>query len=342
MKRSFFGRVKDGFNRLKKNRILYTFLVTVLAFNMVIVTSFAWLTMSRRTTVDKLGMGLAVDDTSAVYEAYMYDLETGKGTNLHKEIEKDENGETILDENGLPKKKVEPLTITNIDLNQYDTIFKAQNKYTPVFARIKITRSEAMPTAGKIYITIERESKTTEQMDKEKEGLLTEYTSSIVRFTGFVIPDKADRDVEENARSKGEDPIDALYNFINSSIIDEVNQKTRFEVVEDYKGNEYSYSKTFVSSEPLEKATGTKDHTHKKTNSITIEVEYSSNDWYVVVDNGAMLEILNVYLYMTYDPNLIDCYMEDHGGGALSLDDKFIDFENDMTRVTVSYEKATN
>jgi hypothetical protein len=34
--------------------------------------------------------------------------------------------------------------------------------------------------------------------------------------------------------------------------------------------------------------------------------------------------------------------MEDHGGGALSLDDKFIDFENDMTRVTVSYEKATN
>ena len=337
MKRSFFGRVKDGFNRLKKNRILYTFLVTVLAFNMVIVTSFAWLTLNRKTDVNNMGMGLAVDDTSAVYEAYMYDLETGEGTNLHKEIEKDENGETILDENGLPKKKVEPLTITNIDLNQYDTIFKAQNKYTPVFARIKITRSEAMPTAGKIYITIERESKTTEQMDKEEEGLLTEYTSSILRFTGFVIPNKADRDVEKNAA----DPIDALYNFINSSIIDEVNQKTRFEVVEGYKGNDYSYSRTFVSSEPLEKATGTKDHTHKKANSITIEVEYSSNDWYVD-DNDSTLEILNVYLYMTYDPNLIDCYMEDHGGGSLSLDDKFIDFENDMTRVTVSYEKATN
>ena len=334
MKRNILGTIKNFFDNLKKNRLLYSIFVTAVAFNLVIISSFAWLTLNRKTGVGQMGMSLAVDDTSAVYEAYMYDLETGQGTNLHKEIVVDENGNTTV--------KTEPLTVTNIDLNQYDTIFKAQNKYTPVFARIKITRSEAMPTAGKIYITIERESKTTEQMDKEKEGLLTEYTSSIVRFTGFVIPDKADRDVEENARSKGEDPIDALYNFINSSIIDEVNQKTRFEVVEDYKGNEYAYSRTFVSSEPLEKATGTKDHTHKKTNSITIEVEYSSNDWYVVVDNGAMLEILNVYLYMTYDPNLIDCYMEDHGGGALSLDDKFIDFENDMTRVTVSYEKATN
>ena len=338
MKRSFFGRVKDGFNRLKKNRILYTFLVTVLAFNMVIVTSFAWLTLNRKTDVNNMGMGLAVDDTSAVYEAYMYDLETGKGTNLHKEIEKDENGETILDENGLPKKKVEPLTVTNIDLNQYDTIFQGRNKYTPVFAKIKITRSGAMLKDGKVYITIERDETKANPKETElvQKGALSSFTSSILRFTGFVIPNKADLDVEKNAA----DPIDALYNFINSSIIDE--GKTRFEVVEDYKGNEYSYSKTFVSSEPLEKTTGTRDHTHKKTNFITIEVEYSSNDWYVVVDNGATLEILNVYLYMTYDPNLIDCYMEDHGGGSISLEDTSVSFENDMTRVTVSYEKATN
>ena len=55
-------------------------------------------------------------------------------------------------------------------------------------------------------------------------------------------------------------------------------------------------------------------------------------------NDGNML--MNVYLYITYDPTLINCYMDEHGGGSLSLDDNFIFFENDMTKVTVSYDKA--
>ena len=104
MKSNKFSKVIESFNRLKKNKVLYTFLTTVLAFNMVIVTSFAWLTLNRKTAVDDIGMGLAVDDTSAVYEAYMYDLEKGAGTDLNADGEK--------------------LNVTNIDLNQYDTIFQ--------------------------------------------------------------------------------------------------------------------------------------------------------------------------------------------------------------------------
>ena len=192
MKSNKFSKVIESFNRLKKNKVLYTFLTTVLAFNMVIVTSFAWLTLNRKTAVDDIGMGLAVDDTSAVYEAYMYDLEKGAGTDLNADGEK--------------------LNVTNIDLNQYDTIFKGQNKYTPVFAKIVLVRSEAMPRTGKVYITVDREEKSA-----QGEGALTEFTSSIVRFTGFIIPDKADLDVGKDlsAEEYAEKYPEELYSFIS-------------------------------------------------------------------------------------------------------------------------------
>jgi hypothetical protein len=316
-----FEKFKIGFDRIKKSRVLKTLLLTLLAFNMFAVTSFAWLTINRKLDVDEMGMALAVDDTNAVYEAYMYDLETGKGTNLHKEI--------VVDENGTSTVKTEPLTITNIDLNQYDTIFRSQNKNTPVFAKIKITRNKSMPESGTVYITIDRDIQNTAQKDKEEQGLLTDYTSSIVRFTGFIIHDQADL-----TKTTPE----TLYEFINSSIIDVENNKTRFDVVEAYQGNEEPHSQTFISAETVEDETNTETHVHRKANSVTLAVEYSASDWYKVgIDS-----VMNVYLYITYDPTLIDCYMDDHGGGAISLDNNFIDFANDMTKVTISYEKATN
>lgn len=304
-----FEKFKIGFDRIKKSRVLKTLLLTLLAFNMFAVTSFAWLTINRKLDVDEMGMALAVDDTNAVYEAYMYDLETGKGTDTGPDGEK--------------------LNITNIDLNQYDTIFRSQNKNTPVFAKIKITRNQSMPESGKVYITIDRDIQNTAQKDKEEQGLLTDYTSSIVRFTGFIIHDQADL-IKTTPET--------LYDFINSSIIDEDNNKTRFDVVEGYQGNEKPHSKTFISAETVEDETNTETHVHRKANSVTLAVEYSASDWYKVGNDSVM----NVYLYITYDPTLVDCYMDDHGGGALSLEDNFIYFANDMTKVTISYEKATN
>lgn len=304
MKRTIFGRMKDSFNRLKKNRILYAFLVTVLAFNMVVVTSFAWLTLNRKTDVDEMGMSLAVDDTSAVYEAYMYDLETGKGTNTY--VDKEDGN------------KVKPFNIANIDLNQYDTIFQGQNKYTPVFARIKIIKSQAMPESGTIKITVEREEKVSEKDKDTPSDALTSFTSSIVRFTSFIIHDKAD--LEKTTP-------ETLYEFINST--------DRFNEVEGYSGQK-DHSKTFV-----EKQGEGEGHTHSKTTSLTIEIPYVATDWYTVEDNGTTLNVLNVYLYITYDPSLVDCYMEDHGGGGISLEDTTIYLDNDMKKVTVSYS-ATN
>ena len=53
-------------------------------------------------------------------------------------------------------------------------------------------------------------------------------------------------------------------------------------------------------------------------------------------------ETLNVYLYMTYDVQLIECYMDKHSGGGISLDDNSVFFENDMKKITVGYINQEN
>ena len=314
MKRMFFKKIKDGFNRLRKNRVLYTFLTTALAFNLLIVASFAWLTLNRKTAVDEIGMGLAVDDTAAVYEAYMYDLEKGAGTDLNADGEK--------------------LNVTNIDLNQYDTIFKGQNKYTPVFAKIVLTRSREMPKSGKVYITVNRkteianEGASSEALSSEEtadEGTLTDFTSSIVRFTGFIIPDKADLEIGKDLPEEeyATEYPKLLYDFINT--------KERFEDVENLTGQQAN-SKTFVTTIPGEEEGA---HTHAKSDSLTIEVEYADTYWYTD-ENGN--DAMNVYLYITYDPTLINCYMEG-ADDEISLDSNLIFFDNDMKEIKISYNK---
>ena len=286
MKRSIFGTIKDCFNRLKKNRVLYTLIGTILAFNMLIVATFAWFTLNRKMGVDELGMSLAIDDTNAEYYAYMYDLKTGKGTN------KNADGET--------------LTITNIDLNQYDTIFRAQNKYTPVFAKIVIVRNESMPTNGTVHITVERTG------DVGVTAHLTAFSSSIVRFTSFIFSDKSEINIT--------DP-DELYSFVSTT--------NRFKEVEKYKGNDMENSKTFVTVQGEGEG-----HTHAKLGSLTISTPYKDTDWYKNEDG---YDALNVYLYITYDVQLVECYMDENAGGSLSLEDNSVFFDNDMTKVSVSY-----
>ena len=286
MKRNILGTIKNFFDKLKKNRLLYTFFVTAVALNLLIISSFAWLTLNRKAGVGEMGMALAVDDTNAVYQAYMYDLKNGKGTN------KTADGED--------------LNITNIDLNQYDTIFKGQNKYTPVFAKIILIRSQSMPKSGTVHITVEREDS---GIDLQS---LTAFSSSIVRFTTFIMSDKSDINITDPA---------LLYDHISTA--------ERFKAIELYSGNDRTDSKTFVAVHG--EGVG---HTHSKSNSLTVSVDYQETDWYINSENN---EALNVYLYITYDVQLVKCYMDENTGGELSLDDNSVFFENDMKKVSVSY-----
>ena len=270
---------------IKGNRTFFSIVAMLILFNMIVVTSVAWFTLNRKTDAEEMGMALAVDDTVALYKAYMYNLTTGEGT--------DQNGDGG------------ELNIANIELNPYDTIFKGQNKYTPIFARIELVRNSSMPWNGTVHITVERNSNAT------TDDVMAKYSSSILRFTAFVIEDKTDLD-KEFAKD--------LYAFINSD--------TRFKDVESYD-EALSYSKNFIS------VVGTgEDATSVKSDSLTISVDYTEAAWY---QNSEGDWVLNVYLYMTYDAQLIQDYMDQQTGGGMSLDDNTVFFDNDLTRIRVSY-----
>lgn len=292
MAKIFKGGLMRAIRFLKKSKALTPLIISVVALNLCIVASVAWFTINRRTDADEMGMALAVDDTTAVYKAYRFDMETMKGTDKEAKTEENPNpGE---------------LNITNIDLNQYDTIFQAQNKYTPAFARIEITRNDSMPESGTVYITIERN-------DLEAQaGELELFSSSVVRFTAFIDHDKGDLE-QEGA--------DALYHCINDQLFDDV---------KGYTGNAPAHSKTFVTV--IGEGAG---HTHDKVDSITLALEYKAGDWYEKDGD----DMLNVYLYMSYDVQLIECFMDEHTDGGISLDDNIYFFDNDLKKVSVSYEK---
>ena len=48
---------------------------------------------------------------------------------------------------------------------------------------------------------------------------------------------------------------------------------------------------------------------------------------------------MNVYLYITYDVSLIECFMNEQANDGVSLDDTLYFFENDMKKISVSYTK---
>ena len=297
---------KGGIRRLiaflKDSKALSTLIVMILMFNMIIAASVAWFTLNRQTDADEMGMALAVDDTQAIYKAYMYNLKTGKGTDRVS----NHDGSPATDENGDPLY----LDITNLDLNQYDTIFRAQNRYTPAFARITIVRSESMPLNGRVTITIDRDDRDAES----GEAGLTSFSSSTLRFTGFIIEDQSDLGVNDPNK---------LYSHIST--------KERFDAVEDYKGNDYDNSQTFVTV--VGEGEG---HYHEKYTSIDIYVDYTENNWYKDAEGN---DALNIYLYITYDVQLINCYMDEHQGGEISLTDNTFFFDNDLTEIRVSYKK---
>lgn len=290
MMKTAFGGLRKAVRFLRDRRALTSSVMLIFIFTLLISASVAWLTWNRKTKADEMGMALEVDDTSAVYKAYMYDLEAEMGT------DKAPDGSE--------------LTIKNLLLNHYDTIFKAQNRYTPAFARIEITRINSMPVNGNVTITITRDE------NIGNDDAMSAFSSSITRFTAFTINGGGDNDPDLIS-----DPA-AFYNYISP--------RTTFDEIEDLLG-QYEHSKTFVNV-----IGDGADHTHEKVDEITVSIPYTEGNWYKD-ENGN--NVMNVYLYITYDVQLIECFMDKQqiASGGISLEDNSVAFENDFKTVTVGY-----
>ena len=304
--------LKETFTLIRASRALSTMVLLILVFSMLTTASVAWVTFNRKTDSDNMDMSLAVDDTQAIYAAYMFDLTKEMGTNL------DEKGN--------------PLNVTNIDLNQYDTVFTARNKYTPAFAKITLIRNSSMPEKGTVKLTIDRaayavapgkiESIAYIPEDKpDEEGKIHPTSSTILRFTAFIIHDKEKGDTSVLDDLEQNTP-EALYHYINS--------EKRFAEVENYSGNDNPDSQTFVSVTE-------KEDTYTKANSLTVAVNYTASDWYKNEDGD---DAMNVYLYITYDVDLIEAFMASQDSGEISLGDNSVFFKNDLVKITASYAPA--
>ena len=297
MNKMFNGKLANALRLLKPGRAITSLIAAMLSLCMMVVSSVAWLTTNRRLKAEEMNMAIAVDDTGAVYRAYMFDLDNMVGIDRIK----GESGE------------YEELSISNLDMNQYDTIFSVQNKYTPAFARIKVTRNTSMPENGTVLITVDRD---TSIGAFNSDGKLADYISSMLRFTAIIDSTKNDLNITD---------ANELYNHINT--------ETRFNEIRKYKGDNDN-SKTFVSFHGEGEL-----HDHEKADTITVGVPYTEDDWYIDGDGN---HALNVYLYMSYDVQLIECYLKEHSGDRISLDGNEYEFENDLKKVAVSYLKPSD
>lgn len=315
---------REALALIRQSRVLSVMLLLILTLALLTTASVAWVTINRKTDSGGMQMGLDVHDAKAVYVAYMYDLSAGMGTNI-------KSAGTDGDDT---------LNVTDIDLNQYDTVFKAQNKYTPAFARITLIKSEAMPDDGIVTLTVDRAG--AEQTGNSyaavayaEEGDTNPTSSTILRFTAFILGDHSDRTIETDPAKTSEQKAADLYHLVNFGIVETEQvgestvEKTRFEVVEAYTTNTAA-SKTFIEK------TG---ETYTKHTSLTVQVEYSASDWYTNEEGDTAL---NVYLYMTYDVTQIEGYMEGVDSGEISLGDNSVFFANDLVKITAGYAAKAN
>jgi hypothetical protein len=201
-----------------------------------------------------------------------------------------------------------PYSITDIDINPYDLIFLSRNRYTPVFARVEVKRNTSMPKSGTVYLTITRKLDNNDSKGSE----LSKFSSSLIRFTA-----KVDQFYDENP--------DALYRHIDTAMY---NDTKNYRIKANDTSHDYDvFSKTFVTAEMSENG-----YTFKKVESITLEMKYNESDW------SDETEILNIYLYMTYDEGLIDLYKSTSDFKIEVGTKNIIDFKNDFDTIKVSYK----
>ena len=281
-----FGRFTEKLNTLlsSSTKSFVRCVALLLMFASLLTSaSVAWIVFNKQADSEGMDMSLVVDDTTASYLVYMYDTKLEKG---------------VTEINGVP------IDITNIDFNQYDTIFKSRNKYTPVFAKIEIVRVNSMPKSGTVTATVKRSniSSSTE---------FSEHASSVMRFTGLI------------STLNDSDPA-KLYTDIEAVLYNEV---AAYEL--NYSALD---SKTFTTATLGQNG----EYTYSKEEEITLTLTYKESDWLI---NGDGNEFLNFYLYMTYDGGLVNRYQTDNNMTSIVLEESVVEFANDFSEISVSYQK---
>lgn len=198
---------------------------------------------------------------------------------------------------------IEIQSITALDMQPFDMIFEKRNRYAPAVIRIALTDIKPQyATSGTVNITINRD---TLLPDDE----LNDYFSSIMRFTAIIGSTYYSADNE------------TLYGNIDTAL---------YTTVKDYAQNYSSATSKMFTTVTGGTGTNLDPFTYSKADSITLSVPYTSSD-----KNG---DVLNVYLYLSYDKALVNKYRAAEGIDTSSTAvGRTVSMADDMETLSISF-----
>lgn len=297
----------------KENRMTLRLIAIVLeglfALGVIIMflnMSFGWFAQNKQ--VSGHGMAVKVDraDARAEFLVYVYDAKDSDVHYTGQSVDKNGNAITFT-----------PPTISNLDMQFHDTIFVQRNRYTPAVIRIRLTElSEQWENGGTVAVKLTRNTDIAAYGETEQGALaLNEYFTSVMRFT--LAQDKTWKD--DAAYTNG--ILNTYYN-VDSALY------TKIVTNENYSPANSSavFTTATVSGSTL---TGI-----EKSDSVTVKIPYTASD----IVGGE----LNIYLYVTYDTDLVALFEQaagiDTSGTAIG---KITTMENDLTSLDITFEQTT-
>ncbi len=294
-------------------------LLVVFVFVMISFGSMGWFAQNSRAAGQDMGVNARQNDVEVAYWVYLYDMvnSTQSTPVVHY------TGEGLANDP----------TFNRFDIPYFDTIFKNRNRYTPAVIRMQLT--ELQTTSGTVSLSLKRDTALPTMQNVSVGGvektMPAPFLSSVMRFTA--------------AQGKGwysyapaTAPVD-LYQRLDASLYQ------RIAVDKDYTPRTVGASQTdpypfekgtsgvFVSSVATD-ANGAVTGV-EKTDELVLTVPFDATDL-VDTDGDGTADALNVYLYITYDEDLVDRYeISGIQSGGTTIG-QIIDFASDLTEVTVS------
>ena len=274
---------------------LFVLVVTLLYLN----SAFGW--FAQNEEVDGNGMAVTAyqDDVEAEYSHYYYDAKNAVGVGRN--------------------------SIDDIQVPQYDLIFRQRNRYTPAVIRVALTGEEDLPQSGTIALTIGRNlaaSITTDEgtiANGSELPALNNLFSSLMRLT-----------IVKGAGIYSDDPT-TLYRNIDN--LPYGNNSTLYEVIKSQTAND-STTNVFTTVTGDE---GDPDR-YTKADSVTLSIDYTAADWNDM-DGDSVNETLNVYVYVTYDETLLREYgaYDATLNGDITSVGQVIKLNNDLLTIAASH-----
>ena len=285
---------------------------------------FGWFLQNRNVSNDNINAGVMLDTSAYAYDVYMWhvkDESGGKATTYE-----------IID-GAISETKI---TLDNINLQYYDTVFENRNRYTPVFVRIGISGS-TVKREGRLEVVLTKSD--AEVGVTAEQTSLSATTSSTIRFLPFLGKEYYDVAAAAAATEDGqyEGDIDsALYEAVSSGLTAGGNSATGvysgIAAKTDPTGQ--CFTSLVVTDPGASNGMNDDVFTVTKVKNLTFSLTYVENDWNTV--NGT--KTLYLYVFMAYDVTYVN-YLEGLTG-EINGESRETTLTNDLEKITVMQASA--